>query len=130
MLTAFHFHIRGDTFLNFIYNTNYNTPIVYNGVPIVSDPSTVIHAPDDVNHGKTFYEVFEFTESDAAAFVLEAKWNQVREYRDLQLKETDWVSGEDVPQAIKDVWFPYRQTLRDITSIENPDDVVWPTKPQ
>ena len=116
--------------MNFIYNTNYNTPIVYNGVPIVSDPSTVIYAPDDVNHGKTFYEVFEFTESDAAAFVLEAKWNQVREYRDLQLKETDWVSGEDVPQAIKDVWFPYRQTLRDITSIENPDDVVWPTKPQ
>ena len=116
--------------MNFIYNQYYNTPIFYKGVSIASDPSTVVRFPDDPNNGRTFFDVFEFTESDAAAFVLEAKWNQVREYRDLELKETDWVSGEDVPQAIKDVWFPYRQTLRDITSIENPDDVVWPTKPE
>ena len=115
--------------MNFIYNTNYNTPIVYNGVPLGSDPSTVIYSPDDENHGRTFYEVFGFTESDAAAFILEAKWNQVREYRDVELKETDWVSGEDVPQAIKNLWFPYRQLLRDITQTNNPDDVVWPTKP-
>ena len=47
------------------------------------------------------------------------------------IKETDWVAGEDVPQSIKDNWYPYRQALRDITeSYSSLDDVVWPTKPQ
>lgn len=55
---------------------------------------------------------------------------QLREKRDQLLKQTDWVSGEDVPQPIKDAWFPYRQALRDITNTYTSlDDVVWPSKP-
>jgi hypothetical protein len=53
-----------------------------------------------------------------------------RKMRDMLLKETDWVSGEDTPQSIKDTWFPYRQALRDITTQEGwPLNIVWPEKP-
>ena len=54
----------------------------------------------------------------------------VRKQRDILLAETDWVSGEDVPQALKDKWFPYRQALRDITKTATSlSDVEWPTEP-
>ena len=54
----------------------------------------------------------------------------IRKERDRLLAESDWTSGEDVPQAIKDKWFPYRTELRDITEKYNSlEDVVWPTKP-
>ena len=56
-------------------------------------------------------------------------WKCVRVIRDIKLKETDWVSGEDVPQALKDIWFTYRQALRDVTSQSTPTDITWPTKP-
>ena len=55
---------------------------------------------------------------------------QLRERRDYLIAQTDWVAGEDVPQSIKDTWFPYRQALRDITNTYTSlDDVVWPSKP-
>ena len=55
----------------------------------------------------------------------------IRKERNIRIAETDWVSGEDVPQAIKDIWFPYRQALRDITdTYTSLEDVVWPTKPE
>ena len=54
----------------------------------------------------------------------------VRKQRDILLAETDWVSGEDVPQVLKDKWYDYRQALRDVTkTATNLDNVVWPTKP-
>jgi len=53
-----------------------------------------------------------------------------KQTRNNLLAETDWVSGEDVPQSIKDKWFPYRQALRDITESEGwPMNIVWPEKP-
>lgn len=55
---------------------------------------------------------------------------EVRDKRNELLSETDWVSGEDVPQSIKDTYFPYRQALRDITThYSNLKEVVWPEKP-
>lgn len=54
----------------------------------------------------------------------------LRQERDRRLKKTDWVAGEDVPQSIKDAYFPYRQALRDITdTYTSLDDVVWPDAP-
>ena len=50
----------------------------------------------------------------------------VRKERDKLLAETDWTAGDDVPQNIKDLYRPYRQSLRDITSLE---DIIFPTKP-
>lgn len=56
---------------------------------------------------------------------------RIRIERDQLLKETDWTAGDDVPQNIKDVYRPYRQELRDITSKYNSfEDIVWPIKPE
>jgi len=116
--------------MNFEYKIVYDTPYLYNGVSYSFDPSLPVPVPqDDPDYGRTLQEVTGMTDEEAAAIVLAAKWTQIRTYRDKLLKETDWVSGEDVPQAIKDAWFPYRQALRDITTTTNPDDVVWPTQP-
>ena len=50
----------------------------------------------------------------------------IRKERNKLLTETDWTAGDDVPQSIKDIYRPYRQSLRDITSLE---DIIFPTKP-
>ena len=60
----------------------------------------------------------------------EISLRMLRSERDNRLKQTDWVSGEDVPQALKELWFPYRQALRDITDTYTKiEDVVWPELP-
>lgn len=54
----------------------------------------------------------------------------LRSRRDMLLKETDWVAGDDVPQVLKDKFYVYRQALRDITNdFTSLNDVVWPIKP-
>ena len=67
----------------------------------------------------------------------ELKWNGIRFERDKLLKEADGqsfisisaiIKGEEKPSnAI--AWETYKQSLRDITDQEDPDNVVWPTKP-
>ena len=55
----------------------------------------------------------------------------LRAERNRKIAETDWTQAEDIPQATRDVWKPYRQALRDITETYNsPDTVVWPEKPE
>tara|TARA_B100000900_G_C20550134_1_gene704384 strand:- start:509 stop:850 length:342 start_codon:yes stop_codon:yes gene_type:complete len=55
----------------------------------------------------------------------------LREMRNKKLAETDWSQGADVPDAIKNAYTAYRQTLRDITKTHNnPRTVVWPDKPE
>lgn len=82
--------------------------------------------PSDDGTSIPLWQHLGMTQNDVAIAEMEI----LRDERNLRLKETDWVSGEDVPQNIKDVWFPYRQALRDITethtSLEN---VIWPEKP-
>jgi len=59
----------------------------------------------------------------------EIKATNIRQQRDLLLKETDWMVLPDSSydtQALR----TYRQSLRDITSQETfPNEVVWPTLP-
>lgn len=69
--------------------------------------------------------------SMTAEEISSANMELIRNDRNALLAETDWVSGEDVPQTIKDAWFPYRQALRDITNTYTIySEVVWPTKPE
>lgn len=70
------------------------------------------------------------SEDEKNAIVTTHAWKCVRKQRDLLLAETDWVGGTDVPEAIKTTWNTYRQELRDITTQTDPDNVIWPTKPQ
>jgi len=55
---------------------------------------------------------------------------EVRMKRASLLSSTDWTQLPDVPQTTKDLWSPYRQALRDITTQTGyPRNVVWPTQP-
>jgi len=57
--------------------------------------------------------------------------NMIRFERNRLLSTTDWTQLPDVPQATKDLWATYRQSLRDITTQSGfPTDVVWPSQPQ
>ena len=118
--------------MNFVYKIIYDTPYEYNGVLYSFDPTLPVPVPrDNPNYGRTLQDVAGMTDDEVSLIVTNAKWTQIREERNRLLKETDWTSGEDIPHSIKNVYYPYRQALRDITtSYVLPDDVVWPTKPQ
>jgi hypothetical protein len=60
---------------------------------------------------------------------LSAKWEEVKLIRNEMLLECDWTQLSDIPTEIKELWQPYRQSLRDITSQNNPFNIVWPDKP-
>lgn len=54
----------------------------------------------------------------------------VRQQRNTLLRQSDWTQLPDVPQAIKDVWAPYRQALRDVPQQSGfPANIVWPNPP-
>ena len=60
----------------------------------------------------------------------ETLWERVREVRNTLLLETDWIVLSDVVLSNKDAWLEYRQALRDMTNVDNPFDVIIPTKPE
>lgn len=63
-------------------------------------------------------------------YVLGEKWNTIRLKRNVLLKNSDWTQMPDYNGLNKQVWFNYRQELRDIPQkFSNPDDVIWPNEP-
>lgn len=57
------------------------------------------------------------------------KWNQIRIWRDEQLRLSDWTQLPDAP-VDKLSWAEYRQTLRDLPLQDvSPDKVKFPEKP-
>ncbi|WDE14635.1 phage tail assembly chaperone [Thalassomonas haliotis] len=63
----------------------------------------------------------------------EEKWRQVRSKRDHLIALTDWTQMPDSPLSAeqKAHYVEYRQLLRDLPqSTANPDEIVWPVKPQ
>jgi hypothetical protein len=100
----------------------------FNGIDFTGhNPFKII--PTGPDKGKLFWKAIGMTEEEANQVSLEIKWHMIREERTKRLSETDWVSGEDVPQNIKDLWYPYRQALRDITNQSDPTNIIWPDKP-
>lgn len=59
----------------------------------------------------------------------EQKWEQIRLWRNEQLKASDWTQVNDAP-VDKTAWAEYRQALRDLPA-QNvlPDEVDFPTQP-
>ena len=58
---------------------------------------------------------------------------QVRQKRDLDLSQSDWVvtKATEVGGVVPSGWATYRQALRDIPDQAGfPDVVTWPTKPE
>jgi hypothetical protein len=61
---------------------------------------------------------------------IELQWIIVRDERSKKLQECDWTQLVDIPDATKQLWEPYRQSLRDVTLQADPFNIVWPTPPQ
>ena len=66
-----------------------------------------------------------------AAYQLAEKWKRVRQDRDRLLNETDWIvtKAKETNTNIPAAWKTYRQSLRDVPSQSDPDNITWPTKP-
>jgi hypothetical protein len=62
---------------------------------------------------------------------LDRALTELRRIRNNLLKETDWMANSDI--TMSDDWKTYRQKLRDLTNglttVEEVNDVVFPTKP-
>lgn len=57
------------------------------------------------------------------------KWEQIRNWRNAELKATDWTQVDDSP-VDKAAWSAYRQALRDLPSTTtSADDAVIPVRP-
>lgn len=70
------------------------------------------------------------TEQEVAQVIADSKLADLRARRTMLLEKTDWTQNADVPQATKDKWAEYRQSLRDITLTYNSlEGVDWPTPP-
>ena len=60
----------------------------------------------------------------------EQKWEQIRNWRNAELKRTDWTQIADAPTD-KDAWAIYRQKLRDLPKLDqSADDVKIPNAPK
>jgi hypothetical protein len=65
-----------------------------------------------------------------AAGESDRKAAEVRVERNAKLASTDWTQTVDTPQATKDKYAIYRQTLRDVPAQSGfPNTVVWPDAP-
>jgi len=54
----------------------------------------------------------------------------VRGDRNARLAATDWTQCADIPEATKDKYSPYRETLRDVPLQDGfPQNVAWPQEP-
>jgi hypothetical protein len=61
---------------------------------------------------------------------IQYKWDEIRNLRTELLKECDWRVLPDSPVGDNlNNWIQYRQELRNITSQENPFNIVWPIEP-
>ena len=101
---------------------------VFNEVVYYGKPWHVINVEGDPNKGKQVWEAIGMSEAEKNVAVADFYLFKLRVERDHRLQETDWVSGEDVPQSIKDEYFPYRERLRSITDHFNSIKTVqWPT---
>ena len=59
----------------------------------------------------------------------EAKWEQIKLWRNAELARTDWTMLTDAPTD-KNAWATYRQALRDLPAQGgNADDAVIPNEP-
>lgn len=61
--------------------------------------------------------------------------NFIDHVRKYLLSESDWTQLPDSPLSLekKQQWANYRQTLRDMPQVQNPNteyEVIWPSKPE
>jgi hypothetical protein len=100
------------------YTDDY-TKNIEEGTPILSDSSYI-----------QVWNITDATEEEISA-KFEEKWVEVRIMRDALLAQSDWTQFQDSPISGTTLveWQTYRQSLRDVTSQQNPYNLSWPAKP-
>ena len=83
--------------------------------------------------GSIYVQTYEISDADETTINIrkEIKWSEIREQRNQLLSECDWTQFQDSPITGSELtqWQTYRQELRNITTQENPYNIIWPTKP-
>jgi hypothetical protein len=83
--------------------------------------------------GSVYVQTYQISDADETTINTrkEIKWSEIREQRNQLLSECDWTQFQDSPITGSKLteWQTYRQELRNITTQENPYNIVWPTKP-
>ena len=93
------------------------------------------HKDEDGKDVAATYIQSHFIKDDTAKDkrILDQKWADIRERRNRELTESDWVvvkaKETHANASIPSDWVDYRTELRDITKQSDPDDITWPTKP-
>ena len=81
-----------------------------------------------VEGGKVYTVRVESTTTEEQTNLTNAKWEEVRNYRNALLRASDWRALSDV--TLSDAWRTYRQELRDIPSAQSdPYNITYPTPP-
>ena len=83
--------------------------------------------------GSVYVQTYQISDADETTINIrkEQKWEEIREQRNQLLSECDWTQFQDSPITGSSLteWQTYRQSLRDITSQENPFSLTWPARP-
>jgi hypothetical protein len=116
----------------FEFQIVYVKPVLYNEHAYMFDPTVRVPAPEGTEHyGMTLVQINSLTDEDVKVIQTQAKWDQIRSYRDKELQASDWTQGADIPDSIKTPWAVYRNSLRNLpTDFATPEEVVLPTKPE
>jgi hypothetical protein len=106
--------------VRFVPNPNKTESSVVTGQTFVVEGNEVVQ-----------YEQVREKTQEELDIELQNQWDGVRSERTQLLYESDWTQLADVPMSDekKLEWATYRQSLRDITNYESPDEVIWPEKP-
>ena len=84
----------------------------------------------DVSTGKITTRNYTQIEKDAIEAMkptTEEKWIDIRNKRDMLLRDCDWWGSSDL--TMSDAQTAYRQNLRDVPTQSDVDNITWPTKP-
>lgn len=110
----------------FTFNKIYR--VRYNGKIYEQDPLYPANLPEDHEHYNVpLYTLWGMTLEEATQISSTEHWRQIRVYRNQLLSETDWWALQD--RTTTQAQINYRQSLRDITNTADPNNVIWPTKP-
>ena len=113
--------------------------VEFNVYPVVIDSKPEITYQQDANRLDPVLEngiwVQHWEIVDAANEDVQERFDQqcviIRDQRNALLAESDWTQARDIPDALANLWQPYRQQLRDITEQSGfPFNVEWPAKPE
>ena len=81
-----------------------------------------------VESGKAYNVKVESTTADEQTELINQKWNEIRNTRNILLQDTDWRASSDL--TLSDAWKTYRNELRQIPQTQtDPYNITWPTEP-